>query len=127
MASTGVSGKTPAGCILALLHAATSAHLIHLGTHSLAEHMAMDGLYKALPGLVDALAEAWQGKHGKLLGGWPKGYDPPADDGEEFVEYLIEYLEEARDEFGEETEIQNLVDEIASELDSTLYKLRFLS
>lgn len=42
--------------VMQLLHAATSAHLLHLSARSLAAHLALDELYKALPGLVDGLA-----------------------------------------------------------------------
>jgi hypothetical protein len=40
---------------------------------------------------------------------------------------LIDYLKEARPKLPQDTELQNILDEIASLLDSTLYKLRFLS
>jgi len=110
-----------------LLHSATVTHIMHLQTESFAEHMALGEYYEAIPDLVDSLIEAWQGKNQKILrnyGGCKELYEGATP---------LEYLKTLRDEFevcrpyiGEDSELQNLADTIADQLDSTMYKLRFL-
>ena len=113
--------------IFDLLHSATVTHIMHLQTESFAEHMALGEYYDAIPDLADALIEAWQGKNQKIL----RGYGA-CKESYEGVKPL-EYLQILRDEFevcrpyiGEDSELQNLADTIADQLDSTMYKLRFL-
>ena len=110
-----------------LLHSATVTHIMHLQTESFAEHMALGEYYEAIPDLVDALIEAWQGKNQQILRGYGEG--------EESYEGMkpLDYLQSLRDEWqicrpllGEDTELQNLADTISEQLDSTMYKLRFL-
>ena len=113
--------------ILTLLHAATNTHILHLQTKSFAEHMALNEFYQALPDLVDAVVEAAQGRTGKIIE-YPVQYYAPAVNGLEELEMLKDYVDEERHKEGipQDSEIQNLIDEIASQIDSTLYKLRFL-
>lgn len=113
--------------ILTLLHAATNTHILHLQTKSFAEHMALNEFYQALPDLVDAVVEAAQGRTGKIIE-YPVQYYAPAANGLEELEMLKDYVDEERHKEGipQDSEIQNLIDEIASQIDSTLYKLRFL-
>lgn len=110
-----------------LLHSATVTHIMHLQSESFAEHMALGEYYEAIPDLVDALIEAWQGKNQQILRGYGMG--------EESYEGVkpLEYLQKLNAEFaacrpyiGEDSELQNLADEIADQIDSTMYKLRFL-
>jgi hypothetical protein len=113
--------------ILTLLHAATNTHILHLQTKSFAEHMALNEFYQALPDLVDAVVEATQGRYGQIIE-YPVQYYAPAKNGLEELEMLKDYVDEERHKEGipQDSEIQNLIDEIASQIDSTLYKLRFL-
>jgi hypothetical protein len=87
--------------------------------------MALGEYYNSLNDLVDTFAEAYQGKYG-LIEGYTATYSlPPAP-----LEYLIEisdYIKTARAFLPADTELQNLVDEIASLTDGTIYKLRFLA
>lgn len=110
-----------------MMHAATSAHILHLGTRSVAAHLALDELYKGLPSAVDSLVECWQGKNGRLIEDWPSGFTPPAGTPLMFVEALSKKFSAERSVLGTDSEIQNLADEIQELLDSALYKLRFLS
>jgi DNA-binding ferritin-like protein len=59
-----------AACVSELMNAATSFHKLHLkvtGAGSYAAHTALNGLYDALPGHADDLAEGYQGAAEKLL------------------------------------------------------------
>jgi hypothetical protein len=107
-----------------LLHAATQGHMLHLQTKSFAAHMALDEFYKSMPGLVDDLIEAWQGCNA-VIGSYPSGFSPQTDP-VAFMQSLSSYLESNRDAIGDETELQNMADEIAGLIDTTLYKLRNL-
>jgi len=113
--------------ILTLLHAATNTHILHWQTKSFADHMALNEFYQALPELIDAVVEATQGRTGQLID-YPVQYYAPAANGLEELEMLKDYVDEERHKEGipQNSEIQNLIDEIASQIDSTLYKLRFL-
>ena len=112
--------------LLALLHAATNAHILHLQTKSFSEHMALNTFYEELPGKVDDLIEAIQGLTGEIVQ-YPVDYYPPLDNGLDELEALKDYvLQERHIVLPQDSEIQNLVDEIAQLIDSTLYKLRFL-
>ena len=113
--------------ILTLLHASTNTHILHLRSKSFSEHSALGEFYQALPDLVDAVVEALQGRYGQLIN-YPVQYYAPASTGLEELEMLKDYVDEERHKEGipQDSEIQNLIDEIASQIDSTLYKLRFL-
>ncbi len=116
----------PGGLFADLLHAATAAHMLHLQTRSFSQHMALGSLYESLPGAVDELIESYQGKYG-VIRNYPSGFTTPAGSPLAFVQAQIANLKAKRSQVGDDTELQNLVDEIASLLDSTEYKLRFLA
>jgi len=113
--------------LITLLNAATIAHVLHLRSRNYSEHKALQGLYEGLPGLVDGVVEAWQGKNGELVDFPDQTVEVDGqDDALVFVMYLKMVLEENRGVLGGASEIQNLVDGIAELIDSTLYKLTFL-
>lgn len=109
-----------------LMNAATTAHFLHLSTRSYAAHKALETLYADLPDLVDSVVEQCQGKHG-IIEEYPAQEVPGSGHPVEFVQALSDFVAEKRAELPQDSEIQNAVDEICSLLDSTLYKLRFLS
>jgi hypothetical protein len=113
--------------LITLLNAATIAHVLHLRSRSYSEHKALDKFYNEMPDLVDGVIEAWQGKHGALID-YPDQVVEVSEhkDALEYLVYLNLVLEEDRSVLGEESEIQNLVDEVAALIDSTIYKLTFL-
>lgn len=111
--------------ILSLLHAATNTHILHWQTKSFAEHMALGEFYEAFPDLIDALVEATQGVTGEIIQ-FPADYYPPAEDGLTELLELREFFVENRDVMPKDREIQNLLDAVGDQIDSTLYKLRFL-
>lgn len=113
--------------ILTLLHAVTNTHILHFRAPTNAEHEQLGEFYPALSDLVDKLTEATQGRTGQLID-YPVQYYAPAATGLEELQQLRDYVEEERTglEIPQDSEIQNSIDEIASLIDSTLYKLTFL-
>lgn len=108
-----------------LLNSVTITHIMHLQSTSFANHMALGDFYEGLDDLVDSLIESTQGKYGLVEG---YAYDA-SESTQPPLQYLIglsEYVANARNDMPQDSEIQNIIDEIASLIDSTVYKLRFL-
>lgn len=108
-----------------------SLHQLHLkitGPGSFAVHKALGEFYEAMPGLVDAVAEQYQGAREKIL-------DIPAALPYKCgtVQEALAHLKELYNEIVELqkmmpfSEIVNQLDEIKSLIASTKYKLMFLS
>ncbi len=109
-----------------LLMAAPYAHMLHLQTRSYAEHMALGTFYEELPGLVDSLIESYQGCYGLVMD-YPSPKLPGLDNPAAMLMGLKDYIKANRKAVADEPQIQNEIDEIASLVDSTLYKLKFLA
>lgn len=112
--------------VMCLLHSVTNAHILHLSTQSYAAHKALENYYEEIGDLVDGFVESFQGKYG-LLTNYRNTYQLP----EEPVSYLMYLKDEVarlrlNQNFPQDSELQNIVDEIADLINSTLYKLRFL-
>lgn len=107
---------------LTLLHSGTNAHLLHLQTDSYAKHKALGDYYEEIIELVDGLVETFQGIEG-IITQYPNMYHPPKEP-VAYLESLQKFVAESRDSLPQATEIQNIVDEIAQLIDSTVYKLR---
>ena len=111
---------------MCLLHSVTNAHILHLTTMSYSEHKALETFYTEIGDRVDDFVEAFQGKYG-LLHDFTNGYELPTNP----LNYLMYLKDEvailrSANGFPQDSELQNITDEIASLIDSTLYKLRFL-
>ena len=111
---------------MCLLHSVTNAHILHLTTKSYAEHKALENYYTQIGDLVDDFVEAFQGKYG-LLHDFTADYVLPGPALAYFT-YLQNEVATLRklEKFPQDSEFQNIADEIAQLIDSTLYKLRFL-
>jgi DNA-binding ferritin-like protein len=117
--------KECAEFVQTLLHAATNTHILHWQTKSYAEHIALGEFYSELPHMVDKVAEAIMGKYDMTFT-FKDSYYSPAKTGKAELESLKEYVMEERKELPQDSEIQNIVDEIASLINQTLFLLRFL-
>lgn len=105
-------------------------HQLHLkvtGPGSDSAHRALGGFYEAMPGLIDSVAEQYQGAREKLL---DIPNIPPYKCGS-----VQEALSHVKELYNEVTELQkimpfsevvNQLDEIKSLIASTKYKLMFL-
>lgn len=115
---------TPQHFVLTMLHSVTNAHILHLQSRSYSEHVALGAYYEEVGDLVDSFVEAYQGKYG-IISNYEPVFTLPAP----ALEYLItlnDYVLAERADLPQDSELQNLVDEIALLIDSTIYKLRFL-
>jgi hypothetical protein len=111
--------------VMDLLHSAIVTHIMHWQTESYAQHVALGEFYQAMPDLVDGVVEAYQGKNNVILSKFPIEMESYEDMTPlNYMEYLNQELYESRGLFGDDSEIQNLVDEIADLIDTTIYKLR---
>ena len=128
MASSEV---TAAELVMRCFAARTTLHVLHLTTRSYAKHMAQGEFYDGIAGLADSFAETFQGIYGLLRFPAGGGYDPGKDhkDGLATLAELRTWVQARRRDIGSEkdTELQNIIDEIVALIDTTAYKLRFLS
>lgn len=111
--------------VLTLLHAATNTHILHLKSKQYPEHIALGEFYSALPDLVDGLVENIQGLTEELIE-YPVDYYPPMVESLDELRSLKDYVKEERQELPQDSEIQNNIDEIATLINKTIYKLKFL-
>ena len=111
--------------VATLLHSSTVTHFMHWSTDSFAKHMALGEYYAEIIELVDQYAEAYMGRYEQLKK-FPDEFHLEKDP-VKYLDNLKDFVEEARKELPQDTELQNLVDEIADLINSTLYKLRFLN
>lgn len=108
-----------------LFEISVASHIAHLQTSSFAEHKALNELYDGITDQLDAYAEAYQGKFGII-----KGYKAfELHEGEDMISYLTGktasyevYRSSLTDGY-----LQQMVDNTQELINSTLYKLRFLS
>lgn len=110
--------------VATMLHSATNTHFFHFSTNSYAQHKALGTYYDEIVELVDDLAEAYMGCYEQIKS-FPSTYHQPKEP-IKYVESLKNFVDDARKDLPQETQIQNIIDEIAQLIDSTLYKLKNL-
>ena len=119
-----------ANCVNELMNARTSFHKLHLkvkGAGSYAGHIALNGLYDALPGHADDLAEGYQGAAEILLeipDTMPRKLST-IEDGLSYIRDLVAMVTTLQGKMPY-SEIVNELDTVKSTLNSTKYKLIFL-
>lgn len=112
-----------------MLHSATLAHFKHFqveGVGSDAAHRALEAYYDAIPDLVDAVTESIQGAYEDLVAPYPSAFANVDRDALEYIRGLRDYVRQARKSLPQDSEIQNEIDGIATLLNRTTYRLRFL-
>lgn len=122
--------RNMATLVLRLFDARTVIHLMHLSTRSYASHKALNDFYDGILDLADGLAEAFQGQYGIITkypvreGSWPD-LTKPSD----FLGELEQFISGIRDQVCDTsaTHLQNIIDEVVALVQSTQYKLKFLS
>ena len=111
---------------MCMLNAVTAGHIHHLGTDSYSQHMALGDFYDGIDDLADKFIEAYQGKYSKIIFAEKALF--LGENGLALVQYVGKEIASYRQMpgFPQDSELQNIVDELADLVDSTLYKLRFL-
>lgn len=112
-----------------LLHSATVTHIMHFqaqGEGSYASHIALSTYYDEIVDLVDTLTETIQGCYTEIIVDYPTSYMAISNTPVEYMTTLKEYVAEARSSMPQVSNIQNEIDNIATLIDSTIYKLTFL-
>ena len=97
---------------------------MHLSAKTLSVHEALNDYYHEIIDLVDEYAEAAMGRY-EQIESWPEEFHS-AKEPVEYLQNMAAFIEEARKQLPQDTELQNIIDEIADLVNSTLYKLRFL-
>lgn len=110
---------------LMCLHAITNNHINHWRTKSFSIHSALGDFYSELEGAIDEFVEAYMGKYGQLED-YTEFYSLPDKNELAELETLSVSVKEVRSKLPQDSELQNLVDEIADLIDSTIYKVKFL-
>jgi hypothetical protein len=116
--------------VVDLLHCRTTAQLEHWLTPSRSDHEALESFYTAVVPLVDAFAEGFQGKYGKVDPAlFPKGYEFPQGEPLDYFLMVAQFIDETRQmpTFPADSWLQNVVDEIRLLVSQTIYQLRELS
>ena len=119
--------------ISTLMASRDQAHVFHwqtTGPGSFAAHMALNAYYDAIPDLVDALVESYQGKHGIITGYEPaERFDEYSKDGViKYFKALATYIDRIYAKFPkEDTNIINQLDTVKDLIYTTIYKLENLS
>lgn len=104
------------------------AHISHWKTRSYAEHVALADFYDNVLELIDQFVEQYQGYYDELMS-IKRAPNPDAEDIKAVLERQMEWIDMKRDQIcdKDESPLQNTIDEIVRQYQSTLYKLRFLS
>ena len=113
--------------VMRCFHARTAAHVFHLGTHSYAQHVALQEFYEGILGFADELAEVKQGDDLELLKltGVPyRAFTDPLEMVTDLGDWVSDNREDCCD--AEDTCLQNIIDEIMALICKTKYKLKFL-
>jgi len=105
---------------------ATKIHYFHLTTSSYAEHVATNTFYTDIIPLIDSFSESYIGKYGKFDVKPPIFAGIKYSDAISMISEFNDWIKNNRNSICEDSEIQNIIDEIVSLNDSSLYKLKEL-
>jgi DNA-binding ferritin-like protein len=117
--------KSMALFLATLLHSGTNTHFFHWATKSYAKHKALGKFYENIIEHTDALAEAYFGCYGQITE-FPATYHQPKEP-LAYLQSLQAFVKDARQDLPKDTEICQLIDNIAQEIDTTIYLLKFKS
>jgi DNA-binding ferritin-like protein len=115
--------KSMALFLATLLHSGTNTHFFHWATKSYAKHKALGKFYENIIELTDDLAETYFGIYGQITD-FPATYHQPKEP-LAYMQSLQRFVKEARSDLPMDSEIVQLIDNIAQEIDTTIYLLKF--
>jgi hypothetical protein len=100
---------------------------MHFKSTSYSQHVALAAYYDEIPELVDSLVESIQGAYETIIEPYPAMFgNGNNDDPLSYIISLRNYVRDYRSEMPQDSEIQNEIDSIATLLNQTVYKLKFL-
>jgi hypothetical protein len=106
-----------------LMNSRTQAHAFHFTTSSFAEHKALQAYYEGIVPLLDAWAEAYMGKYGRLSRvSLNKRFMKDPTKAKAYFKSLLMRIRAIRLPRGD-TYLKNIQDEIVALIRSTLYML----
>jgi hypothetical protein len=106
-----------------LLNSREQAHMFHLTTNSYAQHKALQAYYEGIVPLLDAWAEAYMGKYGRLRRiTLNKRYIQDPKKARMYFKTLLVRIRNVKLPRGD-TYLKNIQDEIVSLVRQTLYML----
>lgn len=109
-----------------LLSSRTQAHVFHLQTPSYAKHKALENYYNKIVPLTNSYIESYQGKTRRII---KNIRNKPIINGEpnKSLNYFLNMRSRINSlNLPKNSELQNILDEIRSLIDSTIYKLEQL-
>ena len=114
--------------ISTLFASRTQAHIFHLQTPSFAAHKALNEYYENIVDIIDGLVESYQGKYGIITGYVNVTIQEyqSCDGIKMYFTTLCALIEKSRSMICQDSYIQNQVDEVVAEINSLLYKLKYL-
>ena len=110
-----------------LFHSATVTHFMHLQTRSYSQHIALNTYYDEIIELVDSVAETIQGSYSEIITGYPTMFANVGTEPLEYLKSLKKFVADTRVKMPQDSNIQNEIDNVATLIDSTIYKLEFLA
>lgn len=112
--------------ILKLFEARQQTHVLHLNTNSYAKHIALGEFYDGILDLIDEFVEVYQASYRKmtLTGSMSISEPDPILYLDGVLTTILVYRKSLDTK---DTHLQNIVDEIVSLINRTLYKLRYLN
>lgn len=99
----------------------------HLRTAKYAKHMALDEFYKEMPDKVDALIEAWMGANGRKIKSYENVLQSSNMNTLKYLGELKKVCKQGYDLLDDNEELEGLLDDIVSLINSTLYKVKELN
>lgn len=112
-----------------LLHARNQIHIFHFQTKQYSKHIAFEELYTNLLTHTDKFVEVLQGKKLVILNGY-KTFQYETNDQIGYLEELISVINEYRENNTQTIEMSTLDDiliDINTDIEQTIYKLQFLA
>lgn len=109
-----------------LFHSQIQIHIYHLQTRSFAQHKALEVYYTTIDALLDKYIETFQGKYGILQKYKSIEIDNNPQNCIQYLQGLNKIVLSTQLGKGD-SELKNIKDEINELINSTLYKLQYLS